>query len=298
MNKENQVYKYTTESLRNLQKKSLEIFKYLKKFCEENNLTIYFCGGCCIGAIRTKGFIPWDDDIDVFMPRESYNRLKEIWKEKADIVKYECVIPSEKNFTRNLFITVNDNNTTFIKTHQTDLDINLGIPIDILPLDGCPNSKVKRKLQKFWALVYSLYCAQMIQKNHGKFVEILGRAMLAIVPSKKIRWKIVRLAEKKMTKYKIEDCEYVTELCSGPKYMQNEYKKEWFAKAIYKEFEGEKMPIPIGYDYYLRMAFGDYMQLPPKEKQIPEHNVVYCDLENSYKKYKGIYYCKEKGGNK
>ena len=64
-------------------------------------------------------------------------------------------------------------------------------------------------------------------------------------------------------------------------------------KAIYKEFEGEFMPIPIGYDGYLRMAFGDYMQLPPKEKQIPEHNVVYCDLENSYKKYKGKYYCIE-----
>jgi len=54
------------------------------------------------------------------------------------------------------------------------------------------------------------------------------------------------------------------------------------------------MPIPVGYDEYLKMAFGDYMQFPPKEKQKPEHNVVYCDLEKSYKKYKGIYYCKNK----
>ena len=114
--------------------------------------------------------------------------------------------------------------------------------------------------------------------------------MLAMIPFKKIRWKIVRFAEKQMTKYKIEDCDYITELCSGPKYMQNEMNKEWFEKAIYKEFEGELMPIPIGYDQYLKKAFGDYTKLPPKEKQIPEHNVVFCDLENSYKKYKGIYY--------
>lgn len=284
-------YKYSKEELRKLQLKSLEIFKYLKNICEENNLMIYFCGGCCIGAIRHKGFIPWDDDIDVFMPRDSYEKLKKIWSEKADTKKYECVIPKENNFTKNQFITINDNNTTFIKIHQKDLDINHGVVIDILPLDGCPSNRLKRKIQKIWALIYSLYITQMIPRNHGKLATLAGKILLNIIPSKKLRWRIVRKAEKEMTKYKISDCEYITELCSGPKYMQNEYKKEWFEKAIYKEFEGEKMPIPIGYDEYLKMAFGDYMKLPPKEKQIPDHNVVYCDLENSYKKYKGIYYC-------
>lgn len=285
-----EIYEYTSDMLRNLQLKTLEMFKYFKKFCEENNLTMYFCGGCCIGTIRNKGFIPWDDDIDVFMPRESYNKLIEIWNKKADTNKYSCIIPSEKNFTRNQFITINDNNTTFIKTHQKDLDINLGIAIDVLPIDGCPTNRFKRKIQKFWALIYSLYITQMIPKNHGKIVTFLGKTLLFLVPIRKIRWRIVRLAEKKMTKYNIKDCDYITELCSGPKYMQNEYKKEWFEEAIYKEFEGELMPIPKGYDEYLKMAFGDYMKLPTKEKQIPEHNVVYCDLENSYKKYKGKYY--------
>jgi len=75
MKKEDNVYTYSPEMLRKLKLKSLEMFRYLKKFCEENNLTIYFCGGCCIGTIRHKGFIPWDDDIDVYMPRDSYNKL-------------------------------------------------------------------------------------------------------------------------------------------------------------------------------------------------------------------------------
>ena len=132
----------------------------------------------------------------------------------------------------------------------------------------------------------------MIPTNHGKFVTLTGKLMLGIVPSKYIRYKIWKLAERKMTKYKIGDCDSITELCSGPKYMQNEYPKEWFEKAIYKEFEGEQMPIPVGYDEYLKMVFGDYKKLPPKEKQVPEHNVVYCDINQGYQKYKGIYYCK------
>ena len=289
--KEENVFEYKNSMLRDLQLKSLEIFSVLLKVCQENNLKIFFCGGCLIGTIRNKGFIPWDDDIDVFMPRDDYEKLKLIWHNYSSKAHYELVIPSKENYVRNLFMTFNDNKTTFIKTHQKDLDMNHGIRIDILPLDGCPKSLFKRRMQKMWALLYSIYCAQMIPVNHGRMVSFLGRIMLWLVPFKSLRWKFVSFAEKKMTKYKISDCDYITELCSGPKYMQNEYKKEWFDKIIYKEFEDEEMPIPNGYDEYLKMAFGDYLTLPPKEKQIPEHNVILCDLNKSYLKYKGKYYC-------
>lgn len=94
-----------------------------------------------------------------------------------------------------------------------------------------------------------------------------------------------------MTKYPIEDCEYVTELCAGPHYMKNRYPREAFDRPVYREFEGYSMPIPQGYDAYLRIAFGDYRKLPPKEKQVAHHDVVLCDLDNSYKIYKGTYYC-------
>ncbi len=294
-NTQEEIYQYNDKTLRELQLKSLEMFCYLKRFCEEHHLLIYFCGGCCIGTIRHKGFIPWDDDIDVFMPRDDYEKLKQIWNKEADTEKYACIFPTKEVRTRNQFLTINDNYSTFIKIHQKDLDINHGIVIDVLPLDGCPSSRIKRRIQKFWALIYALYITEMIPQNHGKFVTVVGKIMLGMVPSKKIRYRIWKLAEKKMTKYKIQDCNYVTELCSGPRYMQNEYPKALFEKAIYKEFEGQEMPIPIGYDEYLKIAFGDYQTLPPKEKQIPEHNVVYCDVNRSYTEYKGIYYCKEGG---
>lgn len=75
---------YSREEIKKIQEKSLEMALYLKKICVDNNLLFYFCGGCCIGTIRHQGFIPWDDDVDVFMPRRDYEILKRIWKSKAD----------------------------------------------------------------------------------------------------------------------------------------------------------------------------------------------------------------------
>ena len=98
------------------------------------------------------------------------------------------------------------------------------------------------------------------------------KTLLSLVPGNKLKNKIWKLAEKQMSKYDIENSTHITELCSGPGYMKLEYPKEIFEKAEYKEFEGYMLPLPIGYDKYLRMAFGDYMQLPPKEQQVPKHD--------------------------
>ncbi len=284
---------YTAEELKGLQEKSLEMAKYFVKFCEEHNLLCYFCGGGCIGTIRHHGFIPWDDDLDLFMPRKDYERLAEIWNQEADTKRYILSKSSMNYHDRNLFLTIRDQNTTQIKPYQADLDIPQGIPLDILPLDGYPNSEWKRKVQVFWALIYSLYCAQTIPENHGGTMKMLGKIALGVVPFRKMRYLIWKFAEKQMIKYKIEDCEYITELCSGPYYMKKKYPKEAFEAAVYKDFEDTKMPIPVGYDSYLRIAFGDYMKMPPKEKQKAHHDSKFLDINHGYKQYKGVHYCVE-----
>ena len=282
---------FTPDQLREVQLKGLEILKYFKQFCEENHLLFYFCGGCCIGTLRHGGFIPWDDDVDVFMPREDYERLGKLWNEKADTSRYSYCRTDETTYTRILPTTIRDNNTTFIRTRQCDLDINHGLMIDILPLDGCPSGKFKRKMQIMWALLFSMFNTQEAPTSKGKLFTIIGRILLALVPTQKGRYRVWRFCEKKMSQYKIEDCDYITELCARYRYMTNEYPKAIFAEAVYKDFEGYQMPIPVGYDTYLKMAFGDYMQLPPEKERIAKHDVVMCDLHNSYLKYKGQYYC-------
>lgn len=276
----------TPAEVRSMQLKGLEMALFFDKFCEKHGLLYYMCGGCCIGSLRNKGFIPWDDDVDVFMPREDYEKLKKLW---VDTEEYSIQYPTRDLVTENQFVTINANNTTFIKTYQMNLDINHGLVLDVLPIDGCPTG-IRRKFQKMWALLYSLFVVGKAPTNHGKLVTFGGKVLLAIFKSKGIRYKMWRLCERKMSKYPISDCKYITELCSGPRYMQNEYPKEYFESAIRVDFEGYKMPIPVGYDGYLKMAFGDYMTLPPEDKRKCHHEFEVMDMENSYKIYRGTRY--------
>jgi lipopolysaccharide cholinephosphotransferase len=274
------------DQVRKMQMVGLKMALVFDEFCEKHGLTYYMCGGCCIGSQRNKGFIPWDDDVDVFMPRSDYEKLKELW---VDTEKYSIQYTTKDFITQNQFLTICDNDTTFIKTYQKDLDINHGVVLDVLPLDGCPTGW-RRKTQKLWALLYSLFIVGKAPTNHGKLVTLGGKVLLTLVKPKSWRYKAWRLCERKMSQYPIEKCDYITELCSGPHYMQNEYPKEFFEKPLRVEFEGHQLPIPVGYDGYLRMAFGDYLQLPPEEKRVCHHEYEFMDMENSYKNYRGKYY--------
>lgn len=272
-------------NLRELQLKSLEMGEYFVNFCKENNLLCYLCGGGAIGSLRNKGFIPWDDDLDFFMPREDYEKLEKLWKEKANIKKYSIIKANENIVDHNLFITIRDNDTTAIKPYQKGLDISHGIALDILPLDGCPQGK-DRKKQIIWALIYSLFCSQVIPQKHGGLKKYISKLILGIFFSKKIRYKIWKYAEKQMTKYSISESNYITELCSGPYYMKKIYEKSWFEDNLFVDFENTKMPIPVGYDGYLKTAFGDYMKLPTEDKRKPHHDCLFMDLDNSYLSHK------------
>ena len=269
-----------------MQRKGLEMALFFDSFCNKHHLTYFLCGGCCIGAIRNKGFIPWDDDVDVFITRKDYERLKDIRK---DTPQYSIQYTTKSYITQNQFLTICDNQTTFIKTYQKDLDINHGLVLDVLPLDGCPTGW-RRSTQKIWALLYSLFIVGKAPENHGRLIYWMGKIALGLSPFSSWRYNIWKLCERKMSQYDIRECAYITELCSGPNYMQNEYPKEIFDRQLRVEFEGYNLPIPYGYDKYLTMAFGNYMELPPKEKRVCHHEYEFMDMEKGYLNYRGIYY--------
>lgn len=266
--------------LRNLQLKNLDLMVKFKDFCNEHKLKFFLCGGGCIGAIRHSGFIPWDDDLDVFMPRDDYEKLSNLKSENFSIVR-----TNNKIFSGQTFTIVSDNNSTLIKKEQLNLKIPRGVSIDVFPLDGCPKSKLKQKFQMIYACIFSLYTARVPSKNHGSFINFVTRFLLGIVPVNSLRYKIASFCEKRMSRYKFSECEYVKELCAGPKYMKNTYKKEIFESCVYRKFENIELPLPKGYDEYLRTAFGNYMEMPPEDKRFNSHDIVFLDLENSYKKY-------------
>ncbi len=275
------------QSIKDLQKKSLELLIMFDDFCKQNNLQYFLCGGACIGTLRHGGFIPWDDDIDVFMLRKDYEKLKRIW---VNSDKYRICRTEKDTFYRSLITAISDEETTFIKERQKDLDIPHGVRLEIVPLDYAPSNRLGRKIQILWALIFQIYNNQEPPTSKGKLLEFIGKIMLWCLPTWKMRYRVLKFAEKQMSKYNDDNCTHLTELCSRYQYMVKDYPKNIFEKAVYKDFEGFKVPLPQGYDTYLKMAFGDYMQLPPKTEQIPKHDASLIDLNNSYKNYKGKYY--------
>lgn len=272
-----------------IQEKSLEMAEYFVTFCKQYNLLCYLCGGGAIGTLRHGGFIPWDDDLDFFMPRKDYEKLAKLWPKEADSRYF--LSKSDKDYVdRNLFITIRDKETTCIKPYQQDLDMPHGLALDIIPIDYYPKNEKARKKQKTWALIYSLFCAQTIPEKHGGMMKWGSKTLLGIFSCKKARYKIWKKAEKEMTKYTREESDGITELCSGPYYMKKKYPIEAFESSVFMPFEGTEMPLPVGYDSYLKTAFGDYMTPPPVDKQVAHHDAVLLDLDHGYKMYQGEYY--------
>ncbi len=271
--------KLNRELLRELQLKQLDMLVYFKNFCEKNNLRFFLFGGCLIGAVRHGGFIPWDDDIDVIMPRPDYEKLHKLWKEQErPDARFRLLRTDDKLFTGNIFTTLTDTNYTMVKANQTKYDIPHGLVMDIFPLDVCPDSRFARKMQYIWAMLYSLFLAQVVPENHGGLIGFGSKALLGVFRGKKIRTKIWRFAQKQMSRYRIEENKCLTELCAGPHWMKLEFPKHIYSKTQTVKFEGLEMPCMSGREEYLTMVFGDYMKLPPIEEQKPHHDIAYLDL--------------------
>ena len=280
------------DGIKALQNKCLEILIYFKKICDENKLTFYLAGGTAIGALRHKGFIPWDDDIDVFMPRPDYERLTRIWSDVADTSRYVFIRTTrEKNFHHHAASIV-DINTTWIEKRNENNDVPQGVMMDVIPLDGCPDSKIKRLLQLFHALLFAVFNTQRLPENKNKKIYLATKIVLGVFRNKWLRDTIWISAEKKMTKYGFYSNNNITELIGELYGMVEKHPLKDFSTTVDVDFEGYKMPIMKGYDAYLGSVFGNYMKLPPIEKRIPKTRLVYGNLSKSYINYKGIYYLK------
>ncbi len=278
----------TPQQLKSLQEKSLELLLKFQDFCDKNSLKIFLIGGGLIGAVRHKGFIPWDDDLDVFMLRDDYEWLCKNFNslQKDSGLYFEKT--TKDHYTRLQIAAVVDENTTFIKERQKDLrQVHHGIRVDVIPLDGCPKSRFKRKTQILWALIYSMFIVGEPHTSKGKALELISRFMLFFFRTPRARYKVWHLAEKRMSRFKIDECDNLTELCSWYQYMLNEYPKEIFSSVVMLPFEDKKVSAPIGYDEYLKIAFGDYMTLPPEEERVAKHDAVKIDTNVSYKNYFG-----------
>lgn len=273
-----------------LQQKSLEILKYFQGICREQNLRYWVGGGTCIGALRHQGFIPWDDDIDIFMPRPDYERLYAIWNEVADTEHYALCRTDREHNNHQTDMQLVDLRTTFINRHSVNEDIKHGVSVDIMPFEGCPEGKFARAMQIYHSVVYSVFNVQRLPDHQGKLLRFATKILLSLVPNPERRYRLWSKHEKKMAQYDFDSARTVKETITSMRALFYPYPREYFeTKEV--PFEDITVNIPVGADAYLRRIFGDYMQLPPEEDRVAKHDVVYANLNVPFEEFRGVYYC-------
>ena len=270
------------QELRKLQLKELEILNVIKDICYRNNIKFSLYAGSALGAVRHKGFIPWDDDIDIAMPRKDYIKFKKICKKKLPKRYFLQDYTTDKNFTQT-FCKIRDNKTTFVEAGTEDLKMNRGVFIDIFPFDVVPNSKFQKNLQFLYGSLFLLLARKKATKKEGILKYIISCLILGFIPEN-LYYRLMNKLEKNISKYKNEKNEYLFEgsVFSGLKLF---YESNIFDDIIEIKFENTNMPIFKNYDNYLKKQYGDYMKLPPENEQVLKHNPAICDLEKSYKEY-------------
>ncbi len=286
--------KDNTYGIAPLQEKMLNLLKVLVKMCEDNNLTYFACGGTCLGAVRHDGFIPWDDDLDVFMPRPDYEKLWNLCGGLDETGNYMlCRTTREKNYHHRVMQLV-DLNTTFINERSVNEDIEHGVYIDIIPMDARAGTLLGKVEQVVDCILYSVYNIQILPEFNGGKAERLATALLLkLVSNPDKRFKIWSAAERRMTNYDWDTAEEAIELTTAVSNLRKARPKSWFRDVVKHRFEDTEINLPIEYEKYLRQGFGDYMKLPSAENRHPRHNTVFVDLEHSYTKYRGKHYLVE-----
>ena len=272
------------QDLRTIQTVCFEILKAYAEVCEKHNLRYFMAYGTLLGTVRHKGYIPWDDDIDVWMPRPDFEKFLKIGQKELPqyVVDYYSIKDSKAFFRWKPGISIEDQNLKV----EFDLDDQkkVGFPwIDVLPMDGMPDSKLGIKLHCFrfrvWYAIISFPRAALQGVWHLKD-KSKGRKFL-ISMNKKLgigkRMNIVKCFDhikKFRTKYPFDSCRYVHG-STGVYTDKSVFPRKWFEGVRYGEFEGLKVRIPSGTEKILTSVYGDYMTPPPPEKRTQSHFTVY-----------------------
>lgn len=265
---------------RKLQLKTLEMVKDIDKICRDNNIEYYLAYGSCLGAVRHNGFIPWDDDFDIIIKYDDYVKFLNVCQQKLDKKKYFVQTPeTEPNYYLS-FAKIRNIQTTLIEEGNKDENIVNGIYIDIFPLVGYPDSKLKQKrLQINRAFVLSAN----INIINNKILYSIFSIILKIFGKKRV----INHCTKQCIKYKCEDCEQLISIYDGDGLQLGLTSNKILGKPQMVKFEDMELPIPENYDLYLKNLYGDYMKIPSKKQiEAKTHTPYILDLDHSYEEYK------------
>lgn len=258
-----------------LHMKILEIVKEIDKICKKYNIQYFLIDGSALGAVRHQGFIPWDDDFDIGMMEEEYEKFKQAAIKEFQGTKYfyqDIDTDEEYNLT---FAKVRDSMTTNLSIQHCKKNINHGIWVDIFPIYSYSESKVRQKLQHHMDSV--VYVAESDDNACGKIKYFFVKSLCNIIGKKRLIKSFQYLTRRfhlssESKRVLLGRCEVV--------------ERECFEDVEIVPFENYPLPIPKKYDKFLKTVYGNYMACPTEEQKLAAiHKPLVLDTEKSYLEY-------------
>lgn len=247
------------DELRSIQ---LDLLQKTTDFCEKNGLRYFLCGGTLIGAVRHKGFIPWDDDIDIAMPRADYDRFIRSFNDPDNY--YQVVNLDLNSDYAYSFAKVFDNRTVLKELHYPG--DTFGVYIDVFPADGVRNKTQIRKIMILHKMLNTKRANYYNRTIFKKIINTLGKLLLLPFSAHQIAtW-----MDKEARRYALFSLPSAG-VIANPLGLGEKVDKSVFNSDVYQEFEGRQYRVPVGYDIWLRSIYGDYMQLPPEKHRVSHH---------------------------
>lgn len=252
----------TSEELKNIM---LDLLQKTADFCEKNNIRYFLCGGTLIGAIRHKGFIPWDDDIDIAMPRPDYDRFINMFNQPGNY--YQVIDMSNDKQYGFPYAKIHDTRT-FVDELQYKKE-HFGVFIDIFPIDGVGEDEQVFRILRWRKILHTKKANYYQRTITKKIINTLGKILLLPFSVHDIVKKMDSIARK----YPFGSMPKAGAIIN-PYGTREIVDLSVFDSAVPKEFEGREYMVPVGYDTWLRSIYGDYMQLPPEDKRHSPHVCV------------------------
>ena len=266
-----------------LQQIEFDLFLCFDEICKKLDLKYFLLSGSALGAVRHQGFIPWDDDLDVGLYREDYNKFMEM---APSMLPKDFFLQNYRTDPGAPFVgaKLRNSNTTFMETAIAKLRMNHGVYMDIFPLDGYPEDEAEqqRLASKKKGFQRKLYCGYEAPRKLRSAV--MAYALRLLGYHKKRLAPTVAKYETLISSYAVSDSAII---CShGNRYGAKDYMpKEYYGEGAYMTFEGIQVRVPEKYDEYLTRLYGDWHTPPPVEERQVIHPCKVCDLKKSYVEY-------------